>query len=488
MRHVTRRPGFIFCATLLCGLALSQASFATTYYVDASAAADTGSGTQAAPKKYIQSGVALMSSNGGDELVIAPGTYSNAKDAISNPTAGKAGAYNVIRAATDGTVIVKAGFTLGNSAHYLRFEGMKFDAQDTKVIEGSFVKMMRCSFKGGPATGNNVTVQIGSNDATPGASNILIEDSWVYGTGGRYKLLVYNSDKVVLRRVLVRHDGGWTYDGSNPQGGITIYDSTNVELQNGIVIDSMSGLNAFESNVYLVANGTTSQRAGNVSVRGTVVLGGGGNGISWDGSAAYSSSLLEDVVVWGSSAGGIASNGSPNVGTITRATVKSGGTGFADWDGGSRLTISSSIAYQNSNSACESVSASSSVSFANGSNNCGTAFDPTSNGLKYILRVEPGSRLSTSGAGGGQAGANIVKRIGVSGTLYGETGYDQVTNEDLWPWPNETRLKSDLAESNSRGFSASSKTLTNYLWETLGNTSPVTGAVIPNPPTALAAQ
>src|SRR6185436_6195759 len=98
-------------------------------------------------------------------------------------------------------------------------------------------------------------------------------------------------------------------------------------------------------------------------------LGGGGNGISWDGSAAYSSSLLEDVVVWGSSAGGIASNGSPNVGTITRATVKSGGTGFADWDGGSRLTISSSIAYQNSNSACESVSASSSVSFDNGSNN-----------------------------------------------------------------------------------------------------------------------
>jgi hypothetical protein len=487
MRHVTRRPGFFLCTALLAGLALSQASFATTYYVDTNAAADSGSGTQASPKKYIQSGVALMSGNGGDEVVIAPGTYSNAKDAVVNPTAGKSGAYNVIRAATDGTVTVKSEFTLGNSAHYLRIEGLKFDAQETKVIEGSFVKIMRCSFKGGPATGNNVTVQIGSNDATPGASNILVEDSWVYGTGGRYKLLVYNSDKVVLRRVLVRHDGGWTYDGSNPQGGITIYDSTNVELQNGIVIDGMPNLTGFESNIYLVANHTTSQNAGNVFVRGTTVLGGGGNGIAWDGSSAYTSSLLEDVVVWGSSAGGIASNGSPNTGTINRATVKSGGTGFADWDGSSRITISSSIAYQNSNAACEGLSMSSSYASGNGSNNCGTALDPLSNGLKYLFRSEPGSKLATGGVSGGAAGAQILKRIGTSGTLYGETGYNTPTNEDLWPWPNEARLKADLAETNSRGFSASAKTLTDYLWEQLGNTSPVSGALIPSPPTALVA-
>ena len=474
-------------AALLVGLVACQSSLAATYYVDANAAADTGSGAQASPKKYIQSAIALMSSNGGDEVVIAPGTYTNARDAISNPTKGRAGAYNVIRAATDGTVTIRASFDLGSGDHYLRFEGLKFDLQDVKVIEGRYVKVLRCAFKGGPATGNNVTVQIGTNNATPGASYILLEDTWVYGPGGRYKILVYNSSNVVLRRVLVRHDGGWTYDGSNPQAGITIYDSTNIELQNGMVIDNMTGLSAFESNIYLVANRTTSQTASNVFVRGTSVIGGSGNGISWDGSAAYASSLLEDVLVWGSSAGGIASNGSPNTGTINRATVKSGGTGFADWDGGSRLTITSSIAYQNSSNACDSVSVSSSVSFGNGSNNCGTAFDPLSNGLRFLLRVEPGSRLSTAGASGGQAGANIVKRIGVSGTLYGETGYNTVTEEDLWPWPYEDRIKTDLGESNSRGFSASTKTLTNYVWELLGNTSPVSGAVVPRAPTGLVA-
>jgi hypothetical protein len=217
------------------------------------------------------------------------------------------------------------------------------------------------------------------------------------------------------------------------------------------------------------------------------VLGGGGNGIAWDGSSAYTSSLLEDVVVWGSSAGGIASNGSPNTGTINRATVKSGGTGFADWDGSSRITISSSIAYQNSNAACEGLSMSSSYASGNGSNNCGTALDPLSNGLKYLFRSEPGSKLATGGVSGGAAGAQILKRIGTSGTLYGETGYNTPTNEDLWPWPNEARLKADLAETNSRGFSASAKTLTDYLWEQLGNTSPVSGALIPSPPTALVA-
>jgi hypothetical protein len=485
MRHVIRRP--VFIATLLAGLALSQASFATTYYVDGSAAADTGSGTQAAPKKYIQSGIALMSSSGGDEVVIAPGTYTNAKDSINNPTKGKAGAYNVIRAATDGTVTIKAGFDLGTGDHYLRFEGLKFDLQDVKVIMGRYVKVLRCSFKGGPATGNNVTLQIGSNDQTPGAQYILLEDSWVYGPGGRYKILVYNADKVILRRVLARHDGGWTYDNNNPEAGITIYDSTNIELQNGLVIDSMPNLPAFESNIYLVANRTTSQAAGNVAVRGSIVLGGGGNGIAWDGSSAYTSSLLEDVVVWGPSAGGIASNGSPNTGTINRATVKSGGTGFADWDGASRITITSSIAYQNSNAACEGLNMSGSISFGNGSNNCGTALDPLTNGLKYLLRIEPGSKLATAGSGGGQVGAQIVKRIGESGTLFGDAGYNTVTSEDLWPWPNEARIKADLAESSSRGFSAGSKSLTDYLWEQLGNTSPVSGALIPSPPTALIA-
>src|SRR5678816_2631557 len=134
--------GKIPTAALLASL-FAQASSAATYYVDASAASNSGNGSQSSPKKYIQSGVSLMSSRGGDTLIIAPGTYSNTRDSISSPTKGKAGAYNVIKAATDGTVIIKAGFDLGTGDHYLRFEGLKFDLQDTKVIMGRYVKVLR---------------------------------------------------------------------------------------------------------------------------------------------------------------------------------------------------------------------------------------------------------------------------------------------------------------------------------------------------------
>lgn len=472
---------------VLTGLFAAGQASAATYYVDAAAAADTGTGTSVSPKKYIQSGLALLSTAGGDVLVVSPGTYSNAKDAIASVPSGKLGAYNVVRAAVDGTVTIKQSFYLGTGDHFVQFEGLKWDFADTKAVLGRYVKFLRCAFKGGPGTGNNVTVQIGSNDVTPGAQYILLEDSWVYGPGGRYKVLVYNSDKVVLRRLVVRHDGGWTFDGSNPQAGITIYDSTNIQAQNVMVVDSLTGLDSFESNIYLVANATTAQRAGNVALRGSVVIGGGGNGIAWDGSSAYTSSLVEDVVVWGSSAGGIATNGSANKGTVNRATVKSGGAAFADWRSAGGVTVSNSIAYKNTGAVCEGITVANSIAFGNGNNNCGRVLDPTTNGLLYLPRTEAGSVLATAGAAGAQVGAQIVNRIGVSGTLYGDTGYDQVTTTSLWPWPNEARIKTDFADYNSRGFSAGTKTLTDYVWSYLGNASPAFSSttVAPKAPTGL---
>jgi hypothetical protein len=53
-------------------------------------------------------------------------------------------------------------------------------------------------------------------------------------------------------------------------------------------------------------------------------------------------------------------------------------------------------------------------------------------GLKYLPRIEAGSALAVAGAG-----ANILYQQGVSGTLYGETGYNTLTSTQLWPYPNE---------------------------------------------------
>jgi hypothetical protein len=48
-----------------------------------------------------------------------------------------------------------------------------------------------------------------------------------------------------------------------------------------------------------------------------------------------------------------------------------------------------------------------------------------------------------------------------------------VSTQDLWPWPNEARIKTDFADYRSRGFSAGPKTLTDYIWSYLGNASPI---------------
>ncbi|HEU4603405.1 MAG TPA: hypothetical protein VFS24_15635 [Steroidobacteraceae bacterium] len=480
-----------FVATLVAlGFVGSTTSaFAATYYVDAAAASDSGNGSSSSPKKYISSALALMSSSGGDAVIIRPGTYSNAKDAITSVPSGKQGSYNVIKAETDGTVTIKAAFELGRGDHYTQFEGLKWDSAQQKSIVGRYVKVMRCAFKGGPSSGNAMTLSIGTNDATPGAQYILLEDVWAYGPGGRYKVIVYNSDSVVLRRVVVRHDAGWTYDNNNPQGGITSYNSSNVRLQDVIVIDGTRGMAGMEGNIYLVGNDSSATMPTNVRIQGAIVLNGGGNGISYDDFKAYTNSSIQDAVVWKVDGAGITIGGAAHKATVNRVAVSSGSSAFADYSsGGNGMTITNAIAYQNPSAVLKNLSnASYIVGYGNG-DSTGTQLNPLTNGFKYLPRIENGSTLKTMGSGGGQIGPQITQRIGVSGTLFGEAGFEDETAQPLWPWPNEARIKTDFAEYNSRGFSASAGSLTDYIWDFLGSSSPVSPAITPNAPTSVQVQ
>jgi hypothetical protein len=105
--------------------------------------------------------------------------------------------------------------------------------------------------------------------------------------------------------------------------------------------------------------------------------------------------------------------------------------------------------------------------------------DPIANGsLLYPVRVEDGSALDATGYNGQDYGANITKRYGAEGTFYGEPGYNTLTSEDIWPWPNEDRIKAQMATDSDRGFAGyispfgSPATLTSYIWEYLGNEIP----------------
>lgn len=103
----------------------------------------------------------------------------------------------------------------------------------------------------------------------------------------------------------------------------------------------------------------------------------------------------------------------------------------------------------------------------------------------YLPRVEVASNRYGTGYDSGNVGAHIIKRLGTSGTYYGDSGWNTSTDIDLWPWPYEDEIKewfavendppvgADLSSNDTdRGFCANGQTLTKYIWEYLGNTIP----------------
>ena len=100
-------------------------------------------------------------------------------------------------------------------------------------------------------------------------------------------------------------------------------------------------------------------------------------------------------------------------------------------------------------------------------------YSPFTSGMLYLTRIEVGSPLKTAGSGGGQIGAQIVNRIGGSGTLQGESGWNTDTGAALWPFPNDARIKKEMCADAgiTRGFCASTS-LTGYIMNYLGNGNP----------------
>jgi hypothetical protein len=459
--------------------------------VDASAPNDNGIGSRASPKKFLTSGVRLMSPRGGDTLILAAGTYSGAENSITRSTRlrnGRAGtngspdAYNVIRAKLDGGTVITGRLDLPLDSAYLRFEGLKWDASDQKSIVGHHLKFLRCAFKNGPSTGNSASVTVGTNDRTPGAHDILVEDSWVYGPGGRYKLLVFNSRNVVLRRVVVRHDGGWIPSNQNPQAGIAIYNSPGVELQNAIVIDSTLRYPDWLGAIAHVQNNLpgTLENSG-ARVRGGIVLNIADVGISYEGSSNITGAYISDTVIWKVARSALTLNGGSHTVTAERLTVGDIAVGAAiNVFGGpeSNLAVRHSIVYRSMDMAFNQRRGTLTESQNNcfpwsGGGNCAgpgdTAIDPRANGLKFLPRVEAGSALATAGQG-----ANIIMRIGTSGSLYGAAGFNSPTGESLWPWPNQDRIKDDFCDDGvTRGVCGTPLSLTDYVWSFLGSASPI---------------
>lgn len=467
----------------------------------------------------LQSAVAAM--NGSDTLIIRGGTYSGSSNYINEshmPPSGSSGNPTIIQAENDGGAIFPDSFLRmagATARQYIDFIGLTSHYK-VELLGCNHVRFFRCGVDHNPTSSNY--------DATWGIGEfntyILLEDCWSFG-GGRYKFLAYggyapsgpyDTHHIIFRRCVARHD--WVENTPiNPMAAFSMYAVEYVEMQNCIVIDSDQDqfwVGIDERHGFYSHHGSRY-----IYMRGCIVLNcryegfGGGPAndnniydfIAWDvarflnvrNDYGYDAATLRHVTT-----GHLRStNPSYQVPMTAQGTVTYNGVSESieindsilyDVDGtavdGSEMLSDYNVLHSNTTDFSGSGGPAGSNDYCMANSN---AIDPTSNGLLYLPRIESGSALSGSGSGSTDRGATILKKIGVSGTFYGDSDYNATTTDDLWPWPYENRIHTEMNAyettantypsgsdtiSGNRGFAVSGETLTKYIWEYLGNTIP----------------
>ena len=453
---------------------------------------------------------------GGDELVIGNGTYAGTSNSIYNMPSGSAGKYTTIRAENDWGVTItdptnypayirNVSYVELRGVHFRNYPGVKVFVQNADHI-----KIIRSS---SDDNGGNAAGFLASN-----SNYVLFEENYKYGNS-RYAFQVNagggSSSYIIFRRNVCR----WDYSNTiEPLACFANYDQDYVYFQNNIAIDAKDYMGI--DTVYDGMKGFfTPNGAEQTYYDGNIALNLEGAGW-WMEDAPVANVFLNNNVAWdmkdlgqslyeGYPAHLFRSRGGTGPLTMNHNTFGVSDLGLGIRMQASNDSLTNSIIYgvglnAGNYAIYESVDSENYNAFYNntGNRNKSTALGPNSitninpliNSLKYLPRVETSSDLSGRASDGGNIGATIMKKIGVSGTLYGDSGWDAVTADNLWPFPNEDIIKTETKSfykapgaayagspemSGNRGFAASGNglyggpiTRTSYIWEYLGNPCP----------------
>lgn len=502
---------------LSCGAKLVHSyspPLAVTFFISPGGS-DSNPGTESQP--FLTFTKAFSSMQGGDELVLLDGVYTPSttgvidwdagpKSSNSIPSGLSLSAMTYIHAMNSGEVIVEGDLFIGRSSRkdsYIKIRGIIFKGHG-QLYNTSYNTIKECFFSNG--------LTIGTNDHNNGNTHNLIEDVAVIASQRRIIANNYRADYNVWRRIVIRGDGCNTSSctgSGNPNVRFTIYNSKFCSTQNVIIIDSLLGGGSryadFATAQHSSATAETPLEAN--EWLGCISMNSEDSPFQMEADHSVAPSHhLENCVAVGnetpSSLTGINLGGdresivenctvvfkTPTTSSLirrydntvsptTRNCIARGDAKYAIVRGGMTSYINT---YGNFT---ESRFFSTTVSPGDIRN------DPMNDGpiqsLKYPVRVEPGSALKGAGSGGKDIGANIIYKYGVDGTRYGEPGYNTLTSEPIWPWPNEDKIKSFMcAEAGvTRGFCAA-ETLTKYIWEYLGSPIPpeIYGAGVDNEP------
>jgi hypothetical protein len=494
--------------------------FAGTYYISPQGVdASSGGLSESTPWRTFKYAFSLMSA--GDELVLLDGAYSDAagtgyisSDSCAGcgqpPSGAGSGQETVVRAKNPGNVTITGRLKLGTNSstgkkQYIRIQGITFEGGGT-LYNTSRVTIRECGFHATDNGSGNVFA-IGTIEHNYQNTYNLIEDCWIWGRN-RLIAINYRADSNVWRRVALRGDGcnSSSCQGSgNPNVGLSVYNSSHVSVQNVLILDRVLDTGQPYGDF------ATAQHAPGPSVDegageylgpnewlGCLSLNSADTGYYFEADSFNDNThRLIDVVAWNDAGLGVNIGKNAAHVSLENLTVgkTSGGDNIRVAPEISSGTVRNLIAYKAGRFGVNSsIAPSYSDVFQAASGNynqagCATGClttDPLAGNpppLKYILRIENGSALKGAGYAGADYGANLIKRYGTDGSRYGDSGYDALTAQDLWPWPHQDRIRNEMCQGTTRGFCGSSWTsLTDYVWRQLGNAPPDF-----SPPSALTA-
>lgn len=290
----------------------------------------------------------------GETVVVRDGAYPDEVTTTLLPR-GAPGAPTRIVSEHDGAATFTGGFTLyeQGAAFHLEFVGLRFEGPTTKAVAGQSVTFRRVSFVGGPDSGNASSVAIGTNDFSPGASDILLEDCLFYGQGGRYALLAYHTVNVIVRRAVLRKDGGWGEAGPSstefePEGVLNFYESSGGRCEGCVILDSLKlsddsaeALGAFLS----VANGDPNSQDSLFSA--SIAVNNDFKAFAFEGLGAVTGARVEDSFAIGNAHGVVANLAGASDITLQRvALIGNTGVGAASY-GSESVSLLDSVVRDN---------------------------------------------------------------------------------------------------------------------------------------------
>ena len=436
---------------------------------------------------YGSIGAAVGRMDPGDESVVDDGAYS---EGIGDVPSGNTGAYSVVRSRNPLRVTLGGGISVSGGS-FVHVDGFRLNKGFISVKRSDHVKVTRCLVRGSGKADKVV-------EASGHSSYIVFEDIAFCGSY-RYAFFVGGTDDssnhVIFRRCLFR--GDYTM-ATQPFSGFAVYGhnssaasgSHHIAYQNCIAIDSNSSAgakNPWKHTPWYIFKGNHD-----VIMDGCITLNNDQSGMLYgfmrNHYGGYNS-IVRNSVWWDNKCGKGAPfffrGGSSGHAYVENCTFGSQCRGLdAELDTSDNHLINSLFVRVGA-SVNGSFGSARYNSFDDPSQSLGSSVVPYKRDLKYIMRVESDSNRYRGGKDGHHVGAHIVKRLGTSGSLWGDPGWNTETNENLWPWPYENEIGEWFRAENSppakaspslnqtgRGFAVEGQTLTKYLWGYLGNDLP----------------